>query len=656
LLSSRETAATDSCHHQRRRRHFALQILGLSLWCGLVAGPLEVGAIIVRKHTIDLNHFYWMSRHFVWLIPLTDFLFFGGLGLILSILALAGNGGRWLGLRLLCALALLPPLLAAFPRIYGVASFALACGIACQLVPALERHGGGFRKCVRVSFPVLALMTPVLAGALWAGDWLAKRREAARRLPAAGAANVLLIVLDTVAAGHLSLYGYDRPTSPVLDSWALRGARFDRAQATSSWTLPSHSSFFTGRWPHELSANWFTPLDRSHPTLAEYLGSRGYATAGFVANTSFCGADTGLGRGFTVYHDYFFPELSAFKMATLSSRPLKGLRSLDRLLREHLKLDVLRPIVRPIWLRFNADARKDAPVVRQELLDWLSNGRQPERPFFAFVNFYDAHYPYELPPGSDYRFGGMPRNPHEVELLRNWWTIDKRRLSRQEVDFVRDAYDECVANLDGQVGRLLGDLGHRGILDHTWLIITSDHGESFGEQPGFFGHGTSLYQPQLHVPLVIVPPTNSQRPPRPIVTETVSLRDLPATVVDLLDLESGAPFPGESLAPLWERPDSREAGVGSGPALSEVVPIDPVDPESAEVLERRRVWASLAQGDWIYIWREGADTEELFDLRADGRELHNRARDPACRPLIEQMRDTLDRMTAGPLAHERFNP
>ncbi len=165
-------------------------------------------------------------------------------------------------------------------------------------------------------------------------------------------------------------------------------------------------------------------------------------------------------------------------------------------------------------------------MVHRELLDWLSSRRQPERPFFAFVNFYDAHYPYELPNGSEHRFGGMPRNPREVDLLRNWWTIDKRRLSRQEIAFVRDAYDECVADLDEQVGRLLGDLGRRGVLERTWLIITSDHGESFGEQPGFFGHGTSLYQPQLHVPLVIVPPSGEpeavaarrsrdREPPRP---------------------------------------------------------------------------------------------------------------------------------------------
>jgi arylsulfatase A-like enzyme len=633
-------------------------LLFLSLWCGLVAGPLEVGAMVLRKHAVDFNQFYWMSRHFVWLIPLSNLLMFLALGLACWPVAVGSRRSRRLAARLFCALTLLPALCAAFPRIYGLAWLLLALGIAAWLVPHLERHAAGFRRCVTISFPVLAVITPLLAISVWAGDGLAQWREAARRLPPPGCPSVLLIVLDTVAADHLSLHGYDRPTSRTLESLARRGIRFDRVQATSSWTLPSHASFFTGRWPHELSSSWFTPLDASYPTLAEYLGSRGYATAGFVANTFYCGADTGLGRGFATYQDYFFPELSAFKLAVLINRPLEGLRSLDRFLREHLRLDVLRPFVRPIWARFNADSRKDAAVVHREVLDWLSSRRQPERPFFGFVNYYDAHYPYELPNGSVHRFGAIPRNPREVDLLRNWWTVDKRRLSREEITFVRDAYDECVADLDEQLGRLLADLVPRGVLETTWLIITSDHGESFGEQPGFFGHGTSLYQPQLHVPLVIVPPSGSPRPLRPVVPETVSLRDLPATVVDLLGLKAGTPFPGTSLAPLWARPSSQAAVEPNGPspALSEVVPIDPVDPESAELLQRRRAWVSLADGDWIYIRREGGDPEELFNRRADGRQRHNRAGDPDVQPVIEQMRRILDKMTAGPLTHERFNP
>src|SRR5206468_7994858 len=134
--------------------------------------------------------------------------------------------------------------------------------------------------------------------------------------------NVLLIVLDTVAAGHLSLHGYPRPTSMTLVELAERGIRFDAALAHSSWTLPSHATMFTGRWLHELSVGWLTPLDGSHPTLAEFLDTKGYATAGFIANTFYCAADSGLARGFTRYQDYSFPELTALKTAVLVSRAL----------------------------------------------------------------------------------------------------------------------------------------------------------------------------------------------------------------------------------------------------------------------------------------------------------------------------------------------
>src|SRR5262249_45638238 len=154
------------------------------------------------------------------------------------------------------------------------------------------------------SFPVVAGLVPILAAVPWGIDRIKEWREAMRPLPAPGSPNVLLIVLDTVGADHLSLYGYQRPTSPTIDELAPRGIRFDRAQATSSWTLPSHASMFTGRWPHELSVGWLTPLDGTHPTLAAFLGARGYATAGFVANTTYCASDSGLGLGFAAYHDY----------------------------------------------------------------------------------------------------------------------------------------------------------------------------------------------------------------------------------------------------------------------------------------------------------------------------------------------------------------
>jgi arylsulfatase A-like enzyme len=633
------------------------QVLILAIWCGLASGVLELGAIAFHKHLFALSRFYWMSRHFVWLIPLTDLLVFVAVGAAAVPLVWCWpRRGGWLVARLLCPLTLLAPLWAAFPGIYGLAGLILAMGIAARLVRALERHRAGWRRGVAASFPMLAAGAPLLAAWVWGGDQLREWREERQPVPSPGAPSVLLIVLDTVGANHLGLHGYDRPTSPALDELARRGVRFDRAQATSSWTLPSHGSLFTGRWPHELSAGWLTPLDRTHPTLAEYLGSRGYATAGFVANLFYCGSETGLGRGFTRYQDYIFPRLSAFKMAALVDRPVEGLRAIYQLLRERLDLDPLRALIQ----EFDAGNRKPAALVNREFLDWLSTRRQPQRPFFAFLNYFDVHYPYQLPDGGVHRFGVKPRTEREMYLIEHWRTVDKRGLSAREIAFARDSYDECVADLDERLGRLIDELDRRGVLERTWLIVTSDHGESFGEQPGVFVHGTSLYQPQVHVPLVIIPPGGGAGSSGRVVADRVSLRDLPATIVDLLGLADGAPFPGRSLARFWD-PASAPAGAGDGgpsrePALSELVPTDPLDSDPVHMLQERRAWAALAEGDRVYIHGEGIEPGELYDLRADPRQSHNLAGDPAMRPVVGRMREALDRLTAGPLTHDRLNP
>jgi hypothetical protein len=144
------------------------------------------------------------------------------------------------------------------------------------------------------------------------------------------------------------------------------------------------------------------------------------------------------------------------------------------------------------------------------------------------------------------------------------------------------------------------------------------------------------------------------------VADRVSLRDLPATIVDLLGLSDGAPFPGQSLARLWD-PASAPAGAGDGgpsrePALSELVPTDPLDSDPVHMLEERRAWAALAEGDRVYIHREDIEPGELYDLRADPRQSQNLAGDPAMRPVLDRLREALDRMTAGPLTHDRLKP
>ena len=632
-----------------------VSILLLSVWCGLVAGLIEVGTIVVRKTAFDANHLYGLSRHFVWLVPLANLCIFVALGVLGWVGGLAWpRRGGWLIKRGLCAIVLLPPLLIAFPRIYSLAWLAVTVGVAARLVPILESNLRRFRRAVRLSFPLFVGILFYLGGADWVNDRIKRSRESARPLPAAGSPNLLLIVLDTVAARPLNLYGYERPTSPTLVELAGRGIRFDSARAPSSWTLPSHATIFTGRWMHELSVGWLNPLDKTRPTLAEYLGSRGYATAGFVANTMFCASDSGLGRGFTHYEDFIFPEYTALKTAVLVHRALAVFGKILPIVEERRSLAWARPYVQNLWRSFVFD-RKGAADVNSELLRWLSRRTEPERPFFVFLNYSDAHTPYELSPGRIHRFGVAQPDERQRELIKHWDDLDKIRLVQKDLPFVIDAYDDCIADLDEQIGRLLDRLRRRGLLDRTWLIVASDHGESFGEHAGVFCHGTSLYQTELHVPLLIVPPGGGATPK--VINETVSTRELAATIVGVLGLEAGSPFPGASLARFWRETSAsaRLARAPADPALSEVVPGLAINIDAYGLPQMSWPLGALDDGDWSYIRAEGNVREELFHVSKDAKELHNLAHDPAARPILDRMRQTLGRLTGGPLTPARFH-
>jgi arylsulfatase A-like enzyme len=630
-------------------------ILFRSVWCGLVAGLLEVGAIVLSKYTVDANQLYGMSRHFVWLIPLTNLGVFLAVGLMGGFVCLARpRRGPRLVATVLCALMILPMLLVFFPRIYGLAWLVAALGFSTRAVPFLERNAGVFRRLAWTSFPLILLTVVIVGASPLIRDRVKQWREIARPLPPAGAANVILIVMDTVAAGHLSLYGDDRTTSTSLVELAEHGIRFDSARAASSWTLPSHASMFTGRWMHELSVGWLTPLDNTYLTLAEFLSTRGYATAGFVANSTYAGSDSGLDRGFTRYEDYSFPGLTALKTAVLVDRVMLGIQSTADFLEDRQELVRWRPFVQHVLGLFLSD-RKVASTVNRELLDWLADRAQPERPFFAFLNYMDAHYPYLLPQGRLHRFGGAPADRAQRTMIQNWADLDKSLLSPQDLAFAGNAYDDCIADLDEQVGKLLDRLRKRGELERTWLIVVADHGESFGEHPGIFCHGSSLYQTELHVPLLIIPPGGTAT--MKVVKDTVSLRDLAATIVDFLGLGAGSPFPGHSMARFWNRASPPEASdhLTGNSALAEVVPDDPRTRDSGGLPGKNWPLAAWNEAEWSFIRREGVVREELFHLREDAKEERNLVADPAARSTLERLRQSLGQVTGGPLSPQRFN-
>ena len=629
---------------EARRRLRSLDVLALSTWCGLAAGELEVIASFLYIRFSSADRMYLMSRHFVWLVPLINLCLFLGVGLFLSgATRFWPRQAAWMSPRLIGAFAILPTLLVAGHRVYFEAWLIFAIGIASLAAPAIERHAAGVRRWLVLSFPVLIGIVLVQAGLIFGGDRFKEWREESRPLPPAGSPNVLLIVLDTVRADHLSLYGYRRPTSPVLERLASRGVRFDRARSAAPWTLASHSTMFTGRWPHELAARWMHPLRRDVPTLAEFLGVLGYATAGFVGNTFYCSYDSGLDRGFTHYEDYVLDKIAAVRTSHLVDLSIKKLARVGLALGRSFPIGAF-PFVQERMARLlSPDDRKDAGVINREFLLWLSHRREPGRPFFAFLNYIDAHSPYVLPRGAVYRFGSAPETEADFRFLTDGWAqVDKRKLLPQARALARDSYDNCLAYLDERLGELFDRLRHQGMLDRTIIIVAADHGEGFGEHD-LYDHGESLYRPEIRVPLVIVP--HSDGPLRRVVDETVSLRDIPATIAELVGAGAKSPFPGRSLTRFWgQNPAAAAAPLAGDDVLSELSAPNPTDPNQRRSPAWRGPLISLAAGDFVYIRNEGDGGEELFDEREDPRELTNRAGVEGLFPIVRRFRAQLEQL------------
>jgi arylsulfatase A-like enzyme len=623
------------------RRLGPVDVLVLSAWCGLAAGALEVVARVINHSLGSTHRLYMMTRHFVWLVPLISLLLFVGFGVLLAwaVRRWPRRAGWW-SPRLIVACALLPVLALAGRRIYVEAWLLVALGVAFRLVPVLERHPAGARKWLLRSVPALLLLVLLQAGWIVGIEAIKQWREELRPRPAAGAPNVLLVVLDTVRADHLSVYGYPRATTPNLERLAARGIRFDEARAPAPWTLASHASFFTGRWPHELGVQWLAPLQGNFPTLAEYLGSHGYATAGFVANAGYCSYDTGLDRGFTHYEDYVVARLGTLRTAGLIDVAVKTFGELTVSL-DRGWFQRWRAVVSD-W--FFSDERKSAERVNRDFLEWLARRREPGRPFFAFLNYLDTHTPYLLPPGARHRFGADPKTKARFrDVLRDWSLLDKLKLPRRYWSLASDAHDNCVGYLDEQLGALFEELQRGGILNETLVIITSDHGEGLGEHELFL-HGESLYRTEIRVPLLVLLP--EQRSSGAVVRATVSLRDLPATIVELINLGNGSPFPGRSLAPLWADIPTGAPPIEIEPVLSELASPNPSQPNQERSPASRGPILSLAEGDFVYIRNEGDASEELFNERADPDELNNLADDEAVRPVLRRFRDRLQQAMA----------
>jgi arylsulfatase A-like enzyme len=365
--------------------------------------------------------------------------------------------------------------------------------------------------------------------------------------------NVLVISLDTTRADRLGIYGYERPTTPVLDRLAHDGAWYERAYTTATWTLPAHASLFTGKFPKSHGARYdpngplvlgsalHGPADwkrirarglgADEHTLADHLREAGYRTGGVVGGP-WLKAVFGLSRGFEHWDD-------------------SGITSVNG-----------RP----------------AASVTNAAIAWLDAAGADAPPFFLFLNYFDAHTP--LYPPSNFVEQVVPPAERPHGPAKN-----DRDLS--------NLYDGEIRAMDFHIGRLLDHLREKGLYDSTLIVAVADHGELMGEH-GERGHGASLFEPELRIPLLVKPPRGEE--PSGPRTELIQISDVFPMILARVGL---AIPPGTQAA--FPPPPGRMA-------FAEVNPL--------KGFGRRGDWRAVIDGDWKYL-ESAAGDRLLYDIARD---------------------------------------
>jgi arylsulfatase A-like enzyme len=349
--------------------------------------------------------------------------------------------------------------------------------------------------------------------------------------------NVVLYLVDTLRKDHLSVYGYGRETSPRLEEFARDAVRFETAYSPTSWTKPAVASLLTGVTPPRHRAiSLSDSLDPGVRLLPQDLRSAGYRSAAFVTNPSVLPV-WGFGRGFDEFVD------------------LRG-----------------------------AEGSARADEINEAVFRYLAE--DPAEPFFLFVHTVDPHYPYRAPPPFDASFSGPEpekAGPGEAEPA-----------SRPRRDALVAAYDGEIRFADHEFGRLMAFLDERGLYRDALVVFTSDHGEELRDH-GQFGHGFTLFEEVIQVPLLVKLPGNAHA--GRVVSTPASLLDVLPTVVrlaggdppdgvegvDLLDLLGGDDAP-ESARPIFLDLDlmgaKRHRSVASGVVLGPYKLLDLREPEA----------------------------------------------------------------------------
>jgi arylsulfatase A-like enzyme len=395
------------------------------------------------------------------------------------------------------------------------------------------------------------------------------------------ARNIAMLVIDTLRADHLGCYGYGRPVSPNVDELAKKSTRYSRSFSSSPWTLPSHASLFTGLFPYEHGAHTYLlekptykkrkdgskrkiptgtyKLKDKYFTLAEFLSQSGYATGAVAANVSFLSKRLNLHQGFDHYHVTF----------------------------------------------------KRANKLNDLAFEWIDEVRNNNRGFFMFINYMDTHRPYNTTPRPGLFKEPVIRDSNRLldELKAEVLGTHKDpvfppKLAKQVIA----QYDTAIANIDEEIGRFITFLKSRKLYDNTLIVITSDHGEYFGEH-FLVEHSKDVYQEALYVPLIV---KGLYQREGSVSRDVISSVDLPGLIVRHLE---------QSVAPQGPRLFKRVPG--NHPIVAENYFSRASDIANSKWGKRfRRMRATLLEWPYKYVLSSDGN-HEMYHLNKDSKETTN---------------------------------
>lgn len=403
--------------------------------------------------------------------------------------------------------------------------------------------------------------------------------------------NVVLVTVDSLRADHMGAYGYDRDTSPVMDELASRGLSF-QAWANSNWTRASFPAIITSTYPLEYGG--FEYLSDSRTTVGSAVSRAGHETGAFHSNL-WLSRDYNYDRGFDRFYDSKSDPTLLARLRTWAKLNLNHdsalysfLQGIYDITEEKAGVDV-------------GQTYKDAEAITDEAISWIEG---QDGQFFAWIHYMDVHHPY-IPHHDIADEMGLELDISEQDAirLRRKMLEEPEELTDEEVQTLIDLYDNEIRYTDRHIGRLVDAVDESVGLDDTAFVVTSDHGEEFGEHGGF-SHNPSLYDEVLSVPFIV---EGSDRVVGTTLTgrrdETVQLLDVGPTVCDL----AGAPIPDEYR----------------GSSVSDLLDAD---------LERKIIIETNVDDDykfalrmegWKYIWDRSTGSTELYDLQEDPDEMDN---------------------------------